>query len=54
MNIDTVSYTHLGILEKYCVDLAIAGHYHSDNWCPNFYENAPSSDTGIGVNYIPL
>lgn len=46
--------TLMGIFEKYCVDLAIAGHYHGDNWCPNFYENATYSDTGIGVNYITL
>lgn len=46
--------TLMGILEKYCVDLAIAGHYHGDNWTPDFYENQTSNDPGIGVNYITL
>lgn len=44
----------MGILEKYCVDLAIAGHYHGDNWTPDFYENEHSTDPGLGVNYITM
>ena len=44
----------MGILEKYCVDLAIAGHYHGNNWNPDYYEGATSTDSGLGVNYITL
>lgn len=44
----------MGILEKYCVDLAISGHYHGNNWNPDYYEGAPSTDSGLGVNYITL
>ena len=44
----------MGILEKYCVDLAISGHYHGNNWNPDYYEGATSTDSGLGVNYITL
>ncbi len=44
----------MGILEKYCVDLAISGHYHGNNWNPDYYEGATSTDPGLGVNYITL
>ncbi|HAR57521.1 MAG TPA: hypothetical protein DCR62_02055 [Acholeplasmatales bacterium] len=44
----------LGIFEKYCVDLVIAGHYHGDRYRPDYYEGADSSDAGLGVNYMTL
>ena len=44
----------MGVLEKYSVDLAISGHYHSDDWEPNYYEGVTSTDEGLGVNYLSL
>lgn len=45
----------MGIFEKYCVDLVISGHYHGNNWSPNYYEGEyTSNDSGLGVNYITL
>lgn len=45
----------MGIFEKYCVDLAISGHYHGNNWNPNYYEGEyTSNNSGLGVNYITL